>query len=238
MKKKHPVIGISAGVGYPGEDFALRQVYVSAVLKHGGCPLILPCHDAPQLAEALPPLLDGLILSGGGDVDPLFFGEEPLPLLGKTDHERDSFELTLTRCAAAACLPILAVCRGAQVLNIAFGGDVYQDLGMMAGPLLQHEQKSPRRFASHSVEVSSPRLAALLGRGSFAVNSFHHQALRRVAPFLEVAARAKDGVIEAVYGRGQGFALGLQWHPEWLETAESERIFAAFIEAARMDIRG
>jgi len=233
--EKCPVIGISCGINYAEGDYALRAAYVESVLSAGACPLILPAHADLRQAEQVASLLDGLLLSGGGDIDPRFFGQEPMRGLGRTDAERDRFELVLTRRVQSLGLPILGICRGVQVLNVALGGEIYQDL-KYAEPqgmsFTEHFQQSPRHHTCHSVDIISEELLAMTGSRCFFVNSFHHQALAVLAEPLKVAARSKDGVIEAVTGTGGGFCLGVQWHPEWLKTKESEGIFRAFINAA------
>ena len=240
MQEKHPVIGITCGINYTEGDYALRVAYIESILSAGGCPLILPAHVDLQQAEQVASLLDGLLLSGGGDIDPRFFGQEPMPGLGRTDAERDRFELVLTRRVQALGLPILAVCRGMQVLNVALGGEIYQDF-RYAEPrnmaFIEHFQQSPRHHTCHSVDIVSEELLAITGSRCFFVNSFHHQVLSVLAEPLKVAARSKDGVIEAVTGVEGKFCLGLQWHPEWLKTKESEGIFHAFVNAATEEER-
>ncbi|WP_027718633.1 gamma-glutamyl-gamma-aminobutyrate hydrolase family protein [Desulfovirgula thermocuniculi] len=230
-----PLIGITCAWEEERERFYLSDAYVRAVEAAGGLPVPVPCTGAAGAAPWLE-VLDGLILSGGGDVDPFYFGEEPLLGCGEVDPRRDAFELELVRGALCRRLPLLGICRGLQVVNIAAGGDIYQDIYRQVPGCLKHRQDAPRWAATHGVEIKAgTRLARLLGAGNLRVNSFHHQAVRRVAPGLVVAACAPDGLIEALEGAGPGFVLGVQWHPEamWEKDRRFLALFAALVEAGR-----
>ncbi|MQL52603.1 gamma-glutamyl-gamma-aminobutyrate hydrolase family protein [Desulfofundulus thermobenzoicus] len=230
-----PVIGITCAWDEPAGRYFLSRYYTAAVEEAGGRPVLLPHPPPKRSGMVLPAFLDGLILSGGGDVDPSYFGEEPLPGLGEIAPERDAFEMELTRRALAAGLPLLGICRGAQVLNIAAGGDIYQDIKSQVPGCLQHGQQGPRWFPSHNITIEGgTRLARILGSGIRRVNSFHHQAVRRVAPGFKVAARATDGIIEAIEYSGPAFVLGVQWHPEtmWERDGTALDLFKALVEAA------
>lgn len=235
---------VTAGVAEPGSKTRRHQVpapYVERVVEAGGLPLLLPVVD-PDRAEAYLDLADGLLLIGGDDVDPSLYGAEPHPALGAVDLARDRFELALLRVAMARDLPTLGVCRGVQVMNVALGGTLWQDLPSEFSGALAH---AGAYDASHDVDVvPGSRLAAILGIGSsgaggarVAVNSHHHQALRRVAPTLAVTARSPDGVVEASELPSQRFFVGVQWHPERLPDAEAtRRLFAAFVAEAARDV--
>jgi len=209
--------------------------YAAAVEAAGGIPVILPVL-APEKAPEVLEHLQGLLLSGGVDLDPSHYGEDPLPGLGKVTPERDAFELALARRALAAGVPVLGICRGVQVLNVAAGGTLFQDLGSQLEKVLKHRQEAPRWHESHAVRLDpSSRMAAILGVTETRVNSFHHQAVRLVAPGLRAVAWAPDGVIEAVESVDGGFALGVQWHPEemWDRYPLHLKPFSALVEAAR-----
>lgn len=231
-----PVIGITCAWDEEAGRYFLGRFYTAAVEAAGGLPLLLPYPLPDSGMDRLLDLVDGLLLSGGGDVDPVYFGEEPVPGCGKITPERDDFELALTRRALSAGLPVLGICRGAQVLNIAAGGDIYQDIVTQVPGCLKHSQKAPRWCATHGIMVEGgTRLARILGSGSLRVNSFHHQAIRRPAPGFVVSARAKDGIIEAIESIGPAFALGVQWHPEamWERNKGSLALFTALVEAGK-----
>lgn len=184
--------------------------------------------STPDLAE-----IAGLLLAGGVDIDPSRYGEAPHPQLGEVDRERDELELALTREAVASGLPVLGICRGSQVLGVAFGGKLRQDLPSELGA--QTHRAEGQEEAWHRVWVQpGSRLHTILQLDSLEVNSFHHQANGTVGPGLQAVAWADDGVIEAVEGTGEGFVLGVEWHPERMtECAANRRLFAAFVASAR-----
>lgn len=239
-----PLIGITAETfssGYGPEPDRLGQgtltTYLHAVRGAGGLPVIIPLTVAGADLRALAARLDGILLTGGGDLDPALFGEAPHPQLGRVDADRDTLEIELTRLALAAGQPLLGVCRGAQVLNVALGGTLYQDLPSEYGPgLLRHAhpvKDFPREHQAHPVQVEEESLLArVLGVPVARVNSRHHQAIKTVAPGLVVTARAPDGVIEGVERPDHPFALAVQWHPENLQAQpEMKALFVKFVEA-------
>ncbi|MGQ9754556.1 MAG: gamma-glutamyl-gamma-aminobutyrate hydrolase family protein [Desulfotomaculales bacterium] len=232
-----PVIGITcAQDGETGRAY-LNRPYYAAVERAGGLPVLLPPLGSVDGARAVLALLDGLLLSGGGDLDPVYFGEEPRPGTGEVAPERDAFEMALTRMALDAGLPVLGICRGLQVLNVAAGGSIWQDLGESGPNLLKHMQDAPRWHPTHAIDVAAgSRLAGILGARHVRVNSLHHQAVREAAGGFEVVARAGDGVIEALEGKGLAFVLGVQFHPEWLWERQPVflNLFVALVEAARV----
>jgi len=180
--------------------------------------------------------LDGLLLSGGEDVDPARFGEEPLPDLGKVSPERDAIELALARRAIEKDVPIFAICRGLQVLNVAVGGSLYQDIGSQVGGALQHRQTAPRWHPAHTVSVArETRLMDIVGQSRVAVNTVHHQAARELGTGMVIAARAPDGIIEAIECSDARFVIGVQWHPENMVATSPimAALFRAFVDACR-----
>jgi len=225
-----PLIGITCGED--GLNYFLRQFYVRVMEAVGGVPVLLPALKRNGMRKKYLSILDGLILSGGVDVNPLLFGEEPVPGMGEITPERDEFELLLTKEFFALGKPILAVCRGCQVLNLALGGSIFQDINSQIPQVLKHNQKAPRECPTHTVKVTpGTKLSRVLPGGQCWVNSFHHQAVKCPAPGFIVSAVAPDGVIEAIEAQDHPFALGVQWHPEctWHNDAGSFRIFKEFI---------
>lgn len=220
----------AAGRTRPAETVA--RAYVEAVERAGGRPLIFP-NAAPEEAPAYLDRVDGLLLTGGDDPHPRHFGEQPHPRIEAVDERRDLFEIALVREAFAREMAVLGLCRGVQILNIALGGDIYQDIESQAESALRHSQTRIDDRPWHEVEVvPGTLLAGLYGERRIRVNSFHHQACRRVPKDLLVSGTAVgDGLVEAVEAPGKRFVLGLQWHPE-LDPAEGS-LFAAFVEAAR-----
>lgn len=199
-----------------------------AILAAGGIPIILPFPQDIKMADAVAKsvvnLFDGLVLPGGPDVDPTFFGEEPIPEIGRTAYQKDAFEIALIKATKAAGKPILGICRGLQVYNVACGGTVYQDLQSQYDSLnVRHAQAAPGNFPTHHVEISKDnKLNDLLGDTSY-VNSRHHQAIRNVASELQVAAKAADGVVEALVSTNDDQFLGVQWHPENMWAVQHEQ---------------
>jgi len=223
------VIGITAGVDEKYERCQIPLAYIDAVRRAGGVPLLIP-----PTGEGFPPeLFDGLLLTGGVDLDPAYYREEPRPGLGAICPDRDGTEIELVRVALERGTPLLAICRGVQVLNVAAGGDLYQDLSSRRGAL-KHYQDAPGWHASHGVAIERDSLLWRILRTEAArVNSFHHQSVRLLGAGLVATAYSPDGVVEALEGR-RGFVLGVQWHPErmWPRCQEFEPLFGALVAAA------
>ena len=181
------------------------------------------------VAEALP--CDGLLLPGGGDMDPKFYGQERIPACGEPNLLRDAAEPPLLRAFLAADKPVLAICRGIQLMNVVLGGDLYQDIKPLA-----HVPHNDHWGKVHTVTVRrGTKLAAILGQDTVLVNSQHHQAVDRVAPGLTLAALSEDGFVEAIEKPDARFCIGVQWHPEWLSAADPamQGLFNAFVAACK-----
>ena len=238
MKKR---IGILGSTLAATESAIPRQIlnraYVWAVERAGCIPLILPVTRELDAVESYLGAIDGLLLSGGVDVAPACYGQPPHPQLGTVDADRDTIELPLIRAALEQNMPLFAICRGLQTLNVALGGTLYQDIPSEYPTDLHHQQSDrhiPRDEFTHSIEiVPDSRLRAIVGAGTMQTNSLHHQALRDVASPLLVTARASDGIIEAAESPAHRYVVGVQFHPE--ETAardeKSRRLFEAFAQA-------
>ena len=212
--KKAPVIGLTGN--FRDGECTLAEGYFTSILKAGGVPFILPSFDdTDSLINALESL-DGILLTGGADINPLFMDEEPVKELHSINPHRDRQELLLTKLAADRQIPILGICRGIQMMNAALGGSLYQDIhSQMEGTRIKHDQDLERSYASHSVRIEKDSLLhRLFEKDVLPVNSFHHQAVKEVAPGFRVCARAADGVIEAMESTEYKSMLGVQWHPE------------------------
>lgn len=227
-RAERPLIGITGNFGERGSELA--EGYYASVEAAGGVPLVIPPGLSPEALCSLLDRIDGVLLSGGADVNPLFVGEEPIPQLGGINPRRDAMELLLVRLAYDRQIPLFGICRGIQVLAMALGGSVHQDLGacLPEAKLLKHSQNLERGVASHKVEAEEGSLMhRLLGKEIF-VNSFHHQAVNEPGPRLQVTARSVDGVVEAVESTEKKSIYGVQWHPECFLPAGNECMMPLF----------
>jgi putative glutamine amidotransferase len=212
----------------PQPELALGMPYVRALARSGAIPVVLPPLSLALVPGLLAPL-SGICLSGGPDIDPAGYGEEPHPELGPVEPDLDAFELAVARRADATGLPILGICRGAQTLNVARGGSLIQHVP-------EHRQTTPGWKVAHEVAVEpGSQLAQALGADAISVNSFHHQAVARLGEDLRAVAWAPDGTVEGIEGPDGRFVLGVQWHAETLDEVEAPqaRLFAALVHAAR-----
>ncbi len=233
--KQMPMIGVTCSLEDGEQRQFINSNYLKALHQVGIIPVVLSLSLNGSETSVCLDRLDGLMLSGGNDVDPMLFGEAPIPGLGSVSPKRDRHEMALILEAYRRNMPILAICRGIQSLNVALGGTLYQDLPTQysvdnESPPMLHTQTALGRYASHRVSLSenSP-LRMMYACEQLAVNSFHHQAVKEVAPQLTVCARASDDVIEAVYDADKPFVVGVQWHPERM--AEGKPLFEAFAKA-------
>jgi len=233
-----PFIGITCSWNEEKGQYSLGSLYVEAVEAGGGIPIPLVYSRSEDYLKRICAAVNGLVLSGGGDVDPVFFGEDPIPAGGEICPGRDEFEISLVRQALAANIPVLGICRGMQVLNIAAGGDIYQDIATQLGErMIKHTQLAPRWHPTHEIAVAGGTvLSSIFSPGVMRVNSFHHQAVRNPAPGFLISARSPDGVAEAIESRDFSFALGIQCHPEalWKREPAFLALFERLSLAARM----
>jgi putative glutamine amidotransferase len=233
----HAIHGIPEGLP---ESWVMNQRYFRAVMELGGVPWMIPLvpEDLATL-RAIYEHLDGLLIPGGVDMDPQTYGEAKTPLVGALDPARDATELQLTRWAMADGLPVLGLCRGAQVINVALGGSLFQDIGAEVPGAEPHDFYPTKGFArthlAHDIDVASgSRLRDAFGVPTSPVNSMHHQSVKRLGDRLRISAVAPDGVVEAVEGtRDDAFLVGVQWHPEVFEGGEPgvRNLFRDFIAA-------
>jgi len=230
-----PVIGITTTGRDERGRFRLNGHYVDAVRRAGGLPLLLPPGDE-RPDELLEPL-DGLILTGGGDLDPALYGGTTHASIYGVDAERDASEVALARAANASGLPTLGICRGAQVVNVALGGTLVEHLPDEIGSSIAHRpEPGADEYELHDVAVEAgSALAAALGAQTCSTPSWHHQSVRAIAPGLEVVARAADSTIEAFERPGHPWLVGVQWHPEATAASDpaQQRLFDALVAAAR-----
>lgn len=240
-----PLIAVTTSM-YAGESYRLPQImlgatYVAALEDAGGTALLLtPAHQADSISRVLD-TVQGLVLTGGEDVEPTRYGQEPHPKLGSTNPVRDEMEFTALQCAIERRLPVLGICRGMQLLNVALGGTLYQDLPSQRPGSVIHQLQASINQRWHAAQVEpGSALAEIFGTTELQINSFHHQGIDRLAPGLEALAWSEDGLIEAVQVPELPWAFGVQWHPERGEAESTQqaqdpdrRLFWAFVEAAR-----
>jgi putative glutamine amidotransferase len=242
-----PKIGVTAAlreqaqssVQNPSGRFVRTDLdYVEGVAEAGGMPVVLPPSVSVRAAEVLLEGLDGLLLSGGPDLDPGYYGEEPIPELGATIPAWDALEMAMLGLALQRGMPIFGICRGMQILNVALGGTLYQDVSSQLGAdVLNHWQATPKCQSTHEVEVlDDSYLAQITDRQTVEVNSYHHQGIKGLADALTVSASSADGVIEALESRdfSDRWLVGVQWHPEGMRDIGSghRNLFEAHVCAA------
>lgn len=219
-ERRRPVIGITLDI--EADYLRLRRNYASVIKNAGGIPLLIPCdNEAASVAE----IIDGLLIPGGDDLDPSYFSEEPHPLVKITQKDRTGFELLLLKAIMELGKPVLGICYGMQLINVAFGGSLYQDIESQIKGAIDH------RKGSHSIKMAQGSRFKVQG-SEVIVNSFHHQAVRELGAGLEVCAVSEDNIVEAVFMPAYPFLAGIQWHPERLDDVFSRDIFKSFIKSA------
>jgi len=240
---KKPVIGISCAMDYDDEkrdypvrfayDYLKRQYYRSIELC-GGVPILLPNIEKLDLIDEILEIVDGILPSGGGDVDPQFFGESNTNSL-KIRKERDIFEINLARKAREKKIPILGICRGHQLINVAFGGTLYQDLSLLENRTFDHSDQGKFEYKrKHWVEIQEgTKLFSIIKNKKIEVNTSHHQVIKEVAEGFIVCAIAEDGVIEGIESETDDYLIGVQWHPEVeFDDRFSQALFRSLVDAA------
>ena len=227
-----PIIGITPEIAEDGK-VSLNYAYTHAVETAGGIPLVLPCTEDEALLQELATLCHGFVFSGGEDIEPARYGEEKLPQCGEQALRRDAFDFAMFEKALATGKPILGICRGSQLINVALGGTLWQDLPSQQPSEICHVQKEGQFDHSHDVNIlPDTPLAAIVGKNRLTINSFHHQAAKVLGKGLQVMATADDGIVEATYLPEHPFLLALQWHPERLcdIDADARALFRCFID--------
>ena len=234
-----PLIGITCSqklISHQRTDSLLHDEYSEVVALAGGLPLLIPVSFPVKDIPTLLSRLDGVLLSGGGDIAPALSGNENDVYSRNISASRDALELKIVETAVMKDLPLLGICRGCQILNVALGGSLYTDIDAQYPTSIRHSQSAVHSpaYLAHEVKIMPDSvLASILRQPTLPVNSRHHQAVRQLAPGFLVTAQASDGLIEAIELAGKRFCLGVQWHPESLQSSEAQRrIFEGFINAA------
>ena len=232
---KPPVIGISGDILKLENGIVksfTNEYYVNSVSNAGGVPIIIPISENDKALAGQIELLDGLILTGGADINPTLYGESHNKALGMISPRKDKFETKLLKAAIEKKIPVLGICRGMQFINVYFGGTLYQDIPSQTDSKLKHSQSSNYDLATHYVDIEKNTwLYSILGSKTF-VNSFHHQSVKDLAPDFIITAKAKDGIIEGIEKKSGSFCAAVQWHPESMEKTDKDtkKLFKAFIE--------
>jgi len=240
-----PLIGIpcrsDGSMIYEGRRInAQNSSYVRAIINAGGVPFLIPLEARDDVLRILFEQANGILLTGGGDIAPHFFGETPHPSLDDVQSARDELEFALVRWALEEGKPLFGICRGIQVMNVAAGGSLYQDIASQCPRANRHDffysSNYPRDFLAHQVAVEpDSRLGATSGNDPLPVNSLHHQAIKQVPSLFRIVAHSPDGIIEGIEVPHHPFAVGVQWHPEELVARQeaAQRLFLAFVEACQ-----
>ncbi len=228
-EQRMPVVGVSAKAS--GGGGATNMTYINAVRRAGGVPLIIPMtSDSMQIAAVLN-VVDAVIAVGGEDFDPQLFGEQPVRALGEVAPERDLYDLMLIRMSVRSGKPFIGICRGEQGLNVAMGGTLYQDIpSQKRDSFVKHNQNAPGTYGTHRITIDPESILCKMlgGKTSINVNSFHHQAVKDIAPGFKVVATSDDGVVEAIEMIGNNKVLGVQFHPEIFAAAGNDEFLGIF----------
>lgn len=210
-----PTIGITCGHQWEGtERYYVNRSYITSIIQAGGLPILIP-YMKPNLLTKILDKLDGVLIPGGIDIDANLFNQELHPRCGKIDPEWDDLDVFVIQAALARNLPLLGICRGCQILNVACGGDLIQDIPSQTLSQINHSPAAPKWYATHDLTIKSgSKLSRILQTTHIRVNSFHHQAVSQVAPGFQASAFANDGIVEAIESMEHQYVIGVQWHPE------------------------
>ena len=235
-----PIIGLTHSIQLDEKKLYMPMSYSNVIREAGGTPVLLPITREEEVIEAYAALVDGVLFSGGDDLDPRSYGEDQLWACGDICPLRDDFGVKLARVLLEKYpeKPILGICRGEQVLHVALGGTLYQDLKSQRSDCIAHQQHQIAPYASHLVTIEKDsKLHEILGSTSIMTNSHHHQAVKDIAPGLAITAWASDGVVEGFEKTDHPYFVAVQWHPErlveWEENAAHKRLFSTFVDACR-----
>ena len=233
------VIGLSGNLLYENNSIPkafVNRSYVDSVIRASGVPFIIPITEDEEVIKRMLENVDGIIMTGGVDVHPFRFGEEPIAKIGTISAERDEFDFKLMKYACEMNKPIFGICRGIQVINVYFGGTLIQDIPSQRNTNILHSQTAEYHVPTHKIQIVKDSIIYdMLGESS-EVNSFHHQAIDKVSKDFKVTAAAKDGIVEAIeYKKKDSFILGVQWHPELMstKTIKMQNIFDMFVEVCK-----
>ena len=234
-KTEKPLIGITTSYDREHKEMNIRTTYTEAVMHSGGIPVLLPVTMEPEHIRELFDSVDGILLCGGPDIHPNIYGEQIKYYCGHVNHERDVFELELARLAIENDKPLMGICRGSQVLNVACGGTLYQDINLQGATDFKHADNSESHSpVAHPVDLLPGKLLQqVLGIDELEITSWHHQAVKKPGKGIEICAMCPDGIIEGVYMPEKKCIFGLEWHPELLPDNPGYKLFDYFVDNCR-----
>ncbi len=235
MEKARPLIGITPWYDYDKKTTYIKDGYCEGVNRAGGLGMLIPMTVDGNVVDGIMARCDGFLISGGPDVDPKYYGEKNLPFNQDISPYRDLLEIHIIKKAIELNKPLLGICRGIQLMNVAMGGSLYQDIysQIKDRELVKHSQTAPKWYPTHNISIEmGSRILDIFGKQTVGVNSFHHQAIKEVAPGFAVSSRAEDGIIESIEYANHIFAVGVQWHPE-LMWRKDEAFLSLFEELVR-----
>ena len=232
------IIGISGSVFEEGSVVKsfVNRTYVDSVVRSGGVPFIMPICEDENIIKKMIENVDGVIMTGGVDIHPFKFNEEPNPKIGEISKERDDFDFLIMKHAFEKNKPIFGICRGIQLINVFFGGTLIQDINSQKNTKILHSQTAPRDVATHKIKIKKDSIIYDIFGTSAEVNSFHHQAIDKLSKDFKITSTANDGIVEAIeYKKKDRFIFGVQWHPECMTEKDEkmQNIFSMFVDICK-----
>ena len=230
------IIGLSGNISYDNAFLPksfVNNFYIESVIRSKGTPFIIPLSKDEEIIKKMIENVDGIIMTGGSDIHPFRYNEEPIPNIGDINEDRDNFDFTLIKYAVEMNKPIFGICRGIQVINVYFGGSLIQDIQTQKNSNILHSQKAPYHIATHKIQITKDSIIYDMFGESYEVNSFHHQAIEKLAKDFKVTSTAKDGIIESIeYKKKDSLIFAVQWHPELMSSknVKMQNIFDMFID--------
>lgn len=242
MKVRKPLILVTAAYDYEKNISSIKNAYCEALIEAGAAPVLLPVSLNNDLLDVYIDECDGLMVTGGPDVDAAYYGENNMLYNGEISPHRDYMELELIKRAVLNNKPVLGICRGMQVINVAMGGTLYQDIHeqIKVKELIKHSQNAPRWYTTHQIVIEKYSFMwEVFNAERVSVNSYHHQAAKDIAPDFKITASSEDGIVEAIEYSKSCFIVGVQWHPEdlWQKNPSHHQLFKKFINICSTQIK-
>lgn len=233
------VVGVSASIKFETHEVYpssfINTAYTDSIIRANGIPFILPVCNNESILKKMVESVDGILLSGGEDIHPFLFNEEPIEKIGHISEERDFLDFKILKYAVEMKKPVLGICRGHQVINVFFSGNIYQDIATQTSSKIKHSQSARINLATHKINIKKDSFLYDIFGKSTEINSFHHQAIKDVSDKFDVIATSNDGIIEAIEYKGDEFIIGTQWHPEVMaeSNGKMQEIFNRFVKKCK-----